>query len=158
MKRHESLHPLSRDHHEGLLAAREMDDAAAGGPDARRRAVAGFARLWNAWLESSFDEALRTVAPLAANAEDGERMRRGTEELRAAARRIVAAAEADPGEEAVRRFARLLHDEIRWQQREMFPRLEASAGPERLAALGDRWLVVEATRPRRRDSGTCEPS
>jgi mannose-6-phosphate isomerase-like protein (cupin superfamily) len=133
MKRHPSLEPFSRDHNDGLIQARRLDlDGAA--------ALPGFRTLWDGDLRDHFDEEERLLLPLC-DADWGDRLRA---EHAAIAARVGTAAT----DEEARELGTLLHDHIRWEERELFPYLE-----RRLTEATLRSLTIETDRvERKRDN------
>ena len=91
----------------------------------------------------------RWILPLVSRREDAERMRDEHERLRALAGRL---SQEDPGAEPdlalLRTVARSLDDHIRWEERHLFPAVEASAPSGALSEVGARLAAAEATRPR----------
>lgn len=134
MKRTEALRPLSREHLGALLAARKLRQAS----DVAR-AAADFEQFWREDGQRHFrveEEVLLPVWALHAEV-DREGVARMLEEhlaIRRGALRL-AAGEMSPAE--VQELGQLLHDHVRFEERQLFPRVEAALDPaalERLAA------------------------
>ena len=153
MKRHPSLQPLSRDHHEALLQVQALRPAAEGGPDERRVARARFRDLWDGWFRDHLDLEERWLPPLTPEAGDVGRLRDEHEEIRCLADAFVrGTAAAAPARTPMLRLAQTLHDHIRWEERHLFPAIERAAGEEELRRLGAETKTAEARRPR-----SCRP-
>lgn len=153
MKRHPSLQPLSRDHHEALVQVQTLRPAAVGGPDERRVARARFRDLWDGWFRDHLGLEERWLPPLIPESDDVDRLREEHEEIRSLAEAFVrGAAEAEPARALMLRLAERLHDHIRWEERQLFPAIEQAAGAEELRFLGAETKTAETGRPR-----SCRP-
>ena len=148
MKRHPSLHPLSQHHHFALIQALEMRRAA--GAPAEKRAAAvvrqaeKFVRFWHKSGQVHFREEEEVLLPAYARHvrldTDAEVMRVLADhaEIRAAVQDFeerLAAKIAIEAEE-VGRLGKLLHDHVRLEENEVFPRIEKVLGEEQLNAMG----------------------
>jgi hemerythrin-like domain-containing protein len=114
MKRHPRLQGLSREHHHVLVLARRAMRGYLSPTDARRAFYDELA-LHFAVEEEQLLPALRASG--AAGIELAERMQREHDAIRAA----IAA-------EDVATFGRLLHEHVRFEERELFPAFEAQLG------------------------------
>ncbi|MCZ6778440.1 MAG: hemerythrin domain-containing protein [Acidobacteria bacterium] len=153
MKRHPSLQPLSRDHHEALLQVQMLRSAAEGSPDDRRVARVSFRDLWDGWFRDHLDLEERRLPPLIPAAGDVDRLRKEHDDIRFLAEEFVrGAAEAEPAGALMLRLAERLHDHIRWEERQLFPAIEQATGEEKLRSLGVETKIAEAGRPR-----SCRP-
>lgn len=149
MKRHPSLRPLSRDHHEALMQVQALRLAVEGGPDERRAARTAFQDLWDGWFRDHLGLEERLLPPLIPDAGDLDRMRREHEEIRSLADAFVREpAEADPARALMLRLAGTLHDHVRWEERRLFPAIEGAAGEGDLRTLGAETGRAETKRPR----------
>jgi len=149
IERHEALAPLSRDHYSGLVLARHLIKAAAGDAVARRQAVAEFVDSWDREVAEHFADEERLLTALMADA-DRERLLAEHRALRALAERARAARRSvDPDAELVGEIGGTLERHIRWEERELFVRLQERLTPGQLAALGAQTAPIEDTRPRR---------
>ncbi len=137
MKRHKALEPFSRDHYGGLVVARHLKEKPGPG------AIAELMQVWNSEMEDHFWEEELTLGPLAPPGM-GERLVREHDAIRA----LVLAAEAQslPEKDAVR-LGEMIHDHIRWEERELFPVLEQDERIEEIEPAAD------AMELRRQDSG-----
>jgi hemerythrin-like domain-containing protein len=148
MKRHASLHPLSQHHHFALIQALEMKRAAESPVEKRSAAVERSARkfvtFWHKAGCVHFREEEEVLLPAYARhtrlEQDADVMRlladhaeiRGTVldfEERFAANLPIEAT-------TVAHLAQLLHDHVRMEENEVFPRIEQILGEARLTAMG----------------------
>jgi len=148
MKRHPSLHPLSQHHHFALIQALEMRRAAESPAEKRAAAVKHraekFVRFWHKTGQVHFREEEEVLLPAYARRtrldRDAEIMRLLADhaEIRAAVldfeQRLAAKIAIDA--EEIARVGKLLHDHVRLEENEVFPRIEKALGEERLNAMG----------------------
>lgn len=140
-KRAEALQPLSRDHLKALLAAkalREAEDAQAG-----RLAFLDFWRDHGARHFRVEEEVLLPQWALYAEV-DGPGVRRMLEEHLAIRREALRLAAAEVSTEELRGLGDLLHDHVRFEERQLFPAIEASLTPPQLALIVPAVLEAEA--------------
>ncbi|MFO0836132.1 MAG: hemerythrin domain-containing protein [Phycisphaerales bacterium] len=147
LKRHAALQPLSREHMGGLIQARNLQRAAELGQTDRTRAVAEFVAVWRAEIREHFDDEERLLLPLTRSEELRRRLLAEHGELRQLARKC----ENDPRTTAsdpamLRRLGTLLHDHIRWEERDFFEAVQRDH-PEALAELVSEAGHIEARRP-----------
>jgi hemerythrin-like domain-containing protein len=148
MKRHPSLHPLSQHHHFALIQALEMRRAAEAPAEKRAAAVdrqaEKFVRFWHKTGQVHFREEEEVLLPAYARHkrldEDAAIMKIFADhaEIRAAVvdfeQRL---AEKTPIEaEELGRLGKLLHDHVRLEENEVFPRIEKVLGEDALNAMG----------------------
>lgn len=153
MKRHPSVQPLSRDHHEMLLQVQSLRTAAEGGPDERRAAGVQFRDLWDDWFRDHLALEESRLPPLIPEAGDVDRLRAEHDAIRSLAEDFLrGTAEAEPSRTLMLRLAERLNDHVRWEDRYLFPAIEQAAGEEDLRSLGTETTKVEARRPR-----SCRP-
>jgi hemerythrin-like domain-containing protein len=148
MKRHPSLHPLSQHHHFALIQALGMRRAAEAPAEKRQAAIERqaekFVRFWHNTGHKHFREEEEILLPAYARHtrldQDAGVMRLLADhaEIRAAIldfeRRREKKLEIPP--EAMAHLAKLLHDHIRMEENEVFPRIEKILGEENLNAMG----------------------
>ena len=148
MKRHPSLHPLSQHHHFALIQALEMRRTAEAPAEGRAAAVerqaAKFVRFWHKSGHVHFREEEEVLLPAYARHtrldQDAEvvRILADHAEIRATVqdfeRRLAAKSPIEAEEMA--RLAKLLHDHVRLEENELFPRIEKALGEEHLNAMG----------------------
>jgi hemerythrin-like domain-containing protein len=148
MKRHPSLHPLSQHHHFALIQALGMRRAAEAPEGKRAEAVVRqaekFVHFWHKSGYVHFREEEEVLLPSYARHKrlDGDaevmRMLADHAEIRAAVRDFEErlAAKTPIGAEELARVGKLLHDHVRLEENEVFPRIEKALGEERLNAMG----------------------
>lgn len=129
MKRHPALEPFSRDHNDGLILARKLEEDRPG-------ALAMFHAGWEQELRDHFEEEERLFGPTCTKDE--------LHQLQAEHRAIQKAAFADSPEP--KELGRLLHDHIRWEERVLFPSLESRMSGTELDALEEQSRLLEARR------------
>src|SRR6202051_4138865 len=148
MKRHPSLHPLSQHHHFALIQALEMRRAAEATQEKRAAAVKHHAeklvRFWHKTGQVHFREEEEVLLPAYARHtrlyRDADVMRLLADhaEIRAAVldfeQRLAAKIPIEAEELA--RLGKLLHDHVRLEENEVFPRIEKALGEEQLNAMG----------------------
>ena len=152
MKRHEALRPISRDHHEVLMLARDLRRLATDPALEDASTRASFRAQWGGWMGTFFAASSGALAALTGPEELHARAREGADRVSAGVADALAL--EDVSRDTLARLGQELHDEVRWRERVFFPALEASASAAELEALATRWRDVEATRARSR--GTCE--
>jgi hemerythrin-like domain-containing protein len=150
MKRHPSLHPLSQHHHFALIQALEMRRAAEAPAEKRAAAVARqaekFVRFWHRSGQVHFREEEEVLLPAYARHvrldtdSDVMRVLADHAEIRAAVRDFEQrlAAKIPIGAEEIGRLGKLLHDHVRLEENEVFPRIEKTLGEEQLNVMGRR--------------------
>lgn len=140
MKRSEELAPLSRDHHQALFVALQLKRGIPGSEAAFLGFIEGHGRehfrieeeiVLPVWLAADSKADGRLAARIAA-----EHL-----EIRSCARRLRAGSFTD---EARIELGVLLGHHIRFEERELFPLIEAGLGADRLAALGAEVAAAEA--------------
>jgi hemerythrin-like domain-containing protein len=135
MKRHPSLHPLSQHHHFALIQALGMRRAAEAPAEKRAAAVERqaekFVRFWHKSGHVHFREEEEVLLPAYARHtrldRDAEVMRILADhaEIRAAVRDFEQrlAAKIPIEAEKIGRLGKLLHDHVRLEENEVFPRI-----------------------------------
>lgn len=151
LPRHPALQPLSREHFGGLVLARDLlrfsaDDAT---PGQRRAVLRRLAPAWMEDLEPHFVDEERLLGPLITSHENFRRLIAEHREIERLVRegRVAADAEADPDPAALRRLGQLLHDHIRWEERVLFPAVEAAMSAADAEQVAQRTAEVELARP-----------
>lgn len=129
MKRHRALEPFSRDHNDGLILARHLAEG-------RASAIADARAAWEDELRDHFAEEERLLTHLV-EPQIAARLR---SEHAAIAERILALPLDPVG------LSEALTKHIRWEERELFPTIEATAGEAQLAELERETEVLEARR------------
>jgi hemerythrin-like domain-containing protein len=148
MKRHPSLHPLSQHHHFALIQALEMRRAAEAPVEKRAAAVVRqaekFVRFWHKSGHIHFREEEEVLLPAYARHTrldrdaDVVRLLADHAEIRAAVLDFEQwlAAKTPIDAEEMARIGKLLHDHVRLEENEVFPRIEKVVGEEQLNAMG----------------------
>lgn len=148
MKRHPSLHPLSQHHHFALIQALEMRRAAEAPAEKRAAAVVRqaekFVRFWHKSGHIHFREEEEVLLPAYARHAridqdaDVVRLLGDHAEIRAAVldfeQRL--ASKDEIGADEIARIGKLLHDHVRLEENEVFPRIEKILGEGRLNEMG----------------------
>ncbi len=144
MKRHQSLYPLSHDHHHALVQALNLDKAGAGGDQAGlREAAAQFAGFWKSDLQRHFAQEEQILLPLLAKykAADAAEIRDTLEQHSAIVSMIgelnekLALQEETIEASLLANLAESLRRHIRYEESELFPAVEATVPEEEL------WLM-----------------
>jgi hemerythrin-like domain-containing protein len=149
MKRHRSLHALSQHHHfaltQALLIRRAAQAPAARRVDALRETAQKFLRFWKKTGQQHFREEEEILLPAYARHarldRDPAAMRLLAEhaQIRGQIQQLEESLETGGvAEEGVAALARVLHDHIRFEENEFFPRIETALGEAELTALGQR--------------------
>jgi len=148
MKRHPSLHPLSQHHHFALIQALEMRRAAEAPAEKRQAAVdrqaEKFIRFWHKTGQVHFREEEEVLLPAYARHtrldQDADIMRLLADhaEIRAAVRDFEERRDKKLSipVQAIAHLAKLLHDHVRLEENEIFPRIEKILGEKNLNAMG----------------------
>lgn len=149
MKRARPLKPLSSEHHHALLVAFQLRQALAGHAESAGapKDVAGLVALARRLQRQILRDHARTEEELLGGhlpAADAERLRAEHAELERLAEGLVGRAPAEQ-RAALAAYADLLERHVRWEERELFPRVEAAIDPGTLADIGgelERRLVL----------------
>jgi len=140
----------------GLIQSRNLARAADADPGARRAAIAAFVEVWGSEIRDHFDDEERLLLPLTQDPALRERLLNEHRALRELAGRCADNPDdvaEDPA--LVRRIGSLLHDHIRWEEREYFEAIQRDH-PEALAALEHEADRIEQNRPGARPRRTVD--
>lgn len=118
MRRHPALEPFSRDHNTGLILARALTEA-------RQGADQQFREAWTRELADHFAEEERLLGPLCSPAH--------LDRLLSEHAHIAHLGQSLP--RRMKALGEALDAHIRWEERELFPAIEASASEEQLVQL-----------------------
>jgi hemerythrin-like domain-containing protein len=137
-ERHDSLIPLSHDHHHALAQARRLEVAASMTEvSERRRAADDFVNFYLGRLVRHFrEEEELFFAPLVDNDEAGDKVMQAVAEhlrlhvLARTLRRQLVDGEADP--ETLSTLSTLLTNHVRWEERNLLPLVERLLSQEEL--------------------------
>lgn len=149
-RRHNALIEFSRDHTLGLAVAKHLGEGADCGPADARRAIREFLDAWLTELAAHFEKEERFLLPVVDDS--GLAMRLRQEHAATAAMANLAelyVENAEPDADWMRTLGRLLHDHIRWEERQLFPWIEHSVNPQALAKLANE---ISDTRSAARDA------
>jgi hemerythrin-like domain-containing protein len=146
MKRHPSLHPLSQHHHfalmQSLFIRRAQQESPARRQAALRRVAEKLLRFWEKTGRQHFREEEEVLLPAYARHvrldKDPEvvRMLADHAAIRAGIGELGRALAAGlPLEVELVELGRLLHDHVRLEENEIFPRIEAALEEDELTAL-----------------------
>jgi len=156
IERHEAIVPFSRDHYVGLVQAQHLMKAAEAGDVERRKAVAAFIDAWDGEIAKHFDDEERLLLELLQE-QDRRRLVGEHEALRVLANQArKMRRQVDPRAADVKQIGILLEQHIRWEERELFARLQEQLTDAQLSRLAVKTAEVEQSRPRsacRRDGG-----
>ena len=155
MKRHPGLHALSQHHHfaltQALLMRRAAQAPATRRAAALRQAAQTFLRFWKKTGRQHFREEEEVLLPAYARHtrldQDASVMRMLAEhaQIRGKIQQLETSLETgSSAEELVAALARALHDHIRFEENEVFPRIEVALGEVELLALGRRLTRLHA--------------
>ena len=134
MKRTEALRPLSREHLVALTVAKSL--RATADPAA---ASAEFLDFWREEGRNHFrveEEVLLPVWALHAEV-DREGVIRMLDEHREIRREALRLQQGEATVEQLGRLGELLHDHVRFEERELFPRVEADLDPDAVLQLAE---------------------
>ncbi len=150
ISRHEALAPFSRDHHVGLVQARKLVRASGGDPEGRRRAIAEFVVAWRNEILIHFRDEERLLISLM---DDTDQQRMLAEHGRLV--ELVTEMEGQqhrdsPDRELLAEIGTLLNQHIRWEERDLFNRIQSRIDEADLAELQASTTEVEASRDRGR--------
>ncbi len=132
MKRHPALVPLSQDHHQTLVRARDLRDAAGEAEQARQAAAARFLRHFGLHVVRHFREEEELVFPLLAlQPPELERVLVEHQRIRVLAGRL----RRDPAAETLAELGSLLEEHIRLEERIVFELVQEHVPEAELAGL-----------------------
>ena len=147
MKRHESLVPLSRDHHFGLIMAQGLilgraTNPRADWPTERAEQVPRLIEFFKSYLRPHFEIEEAHVFPAAGRSmADGDRQVEALIADHDAMRAMIRGLTADPAlglDERLPAFGHLLKAHIHREEDQLFEQMQAACKPEELASLGSR--------------------
>ena len=144
MKRAEALQPLSREHLSALLAAKKLKEAAD-----LEEATRAFLDFWRSDGKRHFrveeEVLLPTWAAHAAVDRDG--VSRMLDEHLAIRREALRLADGEATLEDARELGRLLHDHVRFEERQLFPTVEDALDADSLDRLAAAIEEMEGPTP-----------
>ncbi|MCC5830591.1 MAG: hemerythrin domain-containing protein [Phycisphaeraceae bacterium] len=148
LPRHEALAPFSRDHYAGLVQAKHLKEARDADSASQRQVVADFAEAWQREIQPHFnDEEL--LLPELISVADHRRLLDEHDRISEIVDRVLDKRHDDkPDGQKLHELGTALEAHIRWEERELFPRIQRSITAQRLADLESRTRRIEAQRPR----------
>jgi hemerythrin-like domain-containing protein len=148
VKRHPSMHPLSQHHHFALIQALEMRRASESAVEKRanevERQAAKFIRFWHKTGSLHFREEEEVLLPAYAQHTrldqdvDVMRILADHAEIRGIVQEFERRQSSNVpiGAQEMAHLAKLLHDHVRLEENEVFPRIEKVLGEEDLRTMG----------------------
>ena len=130
MKRSDALAPVSREHHQALFVAQKLTRATG---DTAAHAAAALREFWESAGRRHFHVEEDTILSL---------IDPGREEVRriyaehAELRHLIARVSDESSADDLNRLGTMLHDHIRYEERVVFPAIEAELSPAELERLG----------------------
>jgi hemerythrin-like domain-containing protein len=146
--RHEALAPFSRDHYTGLVQVQRLRKAADADAVARRQAVAEFIDAWDQEIAQHFDDEERVLLDLLTEADRSRLVEEHARIRGMASQARLLRKHADPDADTLRTISRTLDAHIRWEEREVFGRVQLALDHEQLEALQARTAMIEHARTR----------
>lgn len=151
IKRHPALAPLSRDHYASLVLAQHLIKAAdvdGGFVAERRKVVAEFIDGWRRDIQSHFQDEENLLIPLM-TATDRQRMLEDHHAIRNMVEQLgKLRKQIDPDASLLQKLGTALDQHVRWEERDLFCRLQENLTNEQLAELESLTLVLEDSRDR----------
>lgn len=134
MKRAEALQSLSREHLRALLTARKVGEAT--DPE---EAARSFLEFWREDGQQHFRTEEEVLLPTWAMHAPVDRpgVTRMLEEHLAIRRDALRFEAGEVSPEELPEIAKRLHDHVRFEERELFPKIEESLGPDLIGRLAD---------------------
>jgi len=143
MKRHPSLHPLSRDHHHALVQARNLNLAAEANDAADlHRAASDFIVFWERDLKRHFSQEELYLLPLLAKhkSAEAEEYRLTLDqhlEIRGLIEELIERMDGGVDPRLLESLGDSLRSHIRYEENALFPALEAVASEEELRQMSE---------------------
>lgn len=148
IKRHDALVPLSRDHFTGLAHAQRLIKSASSDRVSRHKALAGFIDAWTIELAAHFVDEERLFHGYMTQ-EDEHRLLDEHATIRALVDEAHELRKSiDPPPNRLKHIDQTLNDHIRWEERELFGRIENTLGDEQLKAIAQDTARIESERAR----------
>jgi iron-sulfur cluster repair protein YtfE (RIC family) len=147
MRRHDSLIPLTHDHHHALVQVKRLRAAASGSGEQKGAAATGFLSFFHDDTIHHFREEEEVVFPLVVEVDELrdvlERVMMEHLVIHSLVGKLTHEAEASgPTSDTLGRIATTLEDHVRFEERVVFPAIEEHAGGAGLEGV--------ALRPRQR--------
>lgn len=149
IQRHPALQPLSRDHYDELLQAQRLVKGAKAKAKDRQMALKDFFDIQAKQpMDDHFAEEEKLLITLMDKA-DVHKMLSEHKQLLAMANQAEPYRQSDdPDQLWMEKFGQALNKHIRWEERELFPKIQNSATDAQLEALGKQTALIEKRRDR----------
>jgi Rrf2 family protein len=135
-RRHKALIEWSRDHTLGLAVAKHLTESSSKGGDDRRSALQEFLAAWRDNLADHFTQEEECLLPVLRGKGDAKRLQKEHAAIRANVELAGAFVDDDDIDATwLLGVGKLLHDHIRWEERELFPSIEQTASKEELQRI-----------------------
>jgi iron-sulfur cluster repair protein YtfE (RIC family) len=143
MRRHDSLIPLTHDHHHALVQAKKLRTAAEGQDEGRLAASKEFLEFFHRDTIQHFREEEEVVFPMVVDEQDLrgtlERVMMDHLHIHALVRRLAAECEGGiPRTETLLELASTLEGHVRLEEKVLFPQIEERAGDLESISLAQR--------------------
>jgi len=148
IQRDDALAPFSRDHYVGLVHAHRLIKSAEKDRAAKHAALADFLDAWSSEIQPHFRDEERLLQELL-SPEDRQRLldeHAHLTDLASEARRWRR--DVDPDGASLAALGRTLEQHIRWEERELFNRVQQTVSEPQRAALAAETAEIESSRPR----------
>lgn len=146
--RHPALIPFGLDHYNDLLQAQQLIEATQADTMALHKAIAMFVTAWDAEIADHFHDEEHLLVDLMQD-QDRQRLLDEHEQItRYAIHAGKLRSMIDPDATTVRRIGKSLRQHIRWEELELYVRLQQQLSQEKLADLQRQTQAMEATRHR----------
>lgn len=135
MKRSKHLEPLSHDHYEGLVVAGRLQKGLS--KQASLDVMAAYiAHFWKTHLAHHFQQEETHLLPLLEESSSTKALAERMVEEHVRIRELVTLAEKDVSAQPLAELSRMMKAHIRFEEREVFPALEAQMPEEVLQEVG----------------------
>lgn len=148
IERHEALAPFSRDHYTGLVQVQHLRKAADADAVARRKAVAAFIDAWDHEIAQHFDDEERLLSDLLSGDDQSRLLEEHARIRELAGQARSLRKHTDPDADVLRTVSQTLEAHIRWEERELFGRVQQALDEKQLAALQAQTEPIERSRSR----------
>ncbi|MCC6907145.1 MAG: hemerythrin domain-containing protein [Phycisphaerales bacterium] len=149
LTREQVLAPFSRDHYTGLVQSSRLRKAPPDGAEACAKLATDFIDAWDREIADHFDDEERLLLELM-NDPDRQRLLNEHGQVRDLAARIRAERDRGRSESVtLRAMGDLLESHIRWEERDLFNRLQQALTDEQRRALEAQTAVIDPARGRK---------
>lgn len=146
--RHEALAPFSRDHYTGLVQSQHLVKASRADAAARREAVADFVDAFDHEIAEHFRDEERILGAVLSDPDREALLQqhRRLEQDAEGIRRLRRSTDPDP--QTLAEAGKRLEEHIRWEERELFDRVQKQLDEQQIAQLQQQTAVIETNRSR----------